>query len=121
MHFFYWVPFVYISSNIQFFFFNGCILRTIMALWRARSLTPEQKVQIVEEQSEASVVQTTEEDSIAKSLQATDEDETKSQIVDEESDSRSLRNEDSGAFLGVEDVNMSVVYSSILSMPVSIF
>ncbi|KAL8461719.1 hypothetical protein ACS0TY_032995 [Phlomoides rotata] len=94
--------------------------RTIMALWRARSLTPEQKVQIVEEASEASVVQTTE-DSITKSLQGTDEDETKSQVVDEESDGRSLRTEDSGAFLGVEDVNMSVVYSSILSMPTSFF
>ncbi|KAM5576219.1 hypothetical protein ABKV19_007208 [Rosa sericea] len=27
--------------------------RTIMALWKARSLTPEQKVQIIEEESES--------------------------------------------------------------------
>lgn len=31
---------------------NGLLCRTIMALWKARSLTPEQKVQLVEEESE---------------------------------------------------------------------
>lgn len=98
------------------------ILRTIMALWRARALTPEQKVQIVEEESEVNTVQTAEEESIAKNLQATDEElETKSQAVDEESEAKSLQTEESGSFLGVEDVNMTLVYSSVLSLPVSIF
>ncbi|XP_021687724.2 C2 and GRAM domain-containing protein At1g03370 isoform X2 [Hevea brasiliensis] len=57
--------------------------RTIMALWKARSLTPEQKVQIVEEESEAKIPQ----------------------------------NEESEPFLGLEDVNLSEVYSSGVSAP----
>lgn len=64
--------------------------RTILALWKARSLSPEQKVQIVEEASEA------------KSLQ-------------------SLQTEESGSFLGLDDVSMSEVYSSTLSVPTSFF
>lgn len=59
--------------------------RTIMALWKARSLTPEQKVQIVEEESEA----------------------------------KSLQPEENGSFLGLEDVSMSEVYSAALPVPVS--
>lgn len=59
--------------------------RTIMALWKARSLSPEQKVQIVEEESEV----------------------------------KSLQTEESGSFLGLDDVSMSEVYSSAHSVPVS--
>lgn len=59
--------------------------RTIMALWKARSMSLEQKVQMIEE----------------------------------ESDSRSLQSEESGSFQGLEDVNLSEVYSSVLSVPVS--
>jgi hypothetical protein len=58
-----------------------------MALWKARSLSPEQKVQIVEEESET----------------------------------KSLQTEESGSFLGLDDVSMSEVYSSALSVPVSCF
>ncbi|PON90322.1 C2- GRAM domain containing protein [Trema orientale] len=61
--------------------------RTIMALWKARSLSPEQKVQIVEEESE----------------------------------SKSLQTEESGSFLGLDDVNMSEVYSSVLSCSTSFY
>ncbi|KAJ9128711.1 hypothetical protein P3X46_034554 [Hevea brasiliensis] len=61
--------------------------RTIMALWKARSLSPEQKVQIVEEESEA----------------------------------KSLQTEDSGPFLGLEDVNLSEVYSSGVSVSTNFF
>ncbi|XP_022716280.1 C2 and GRAM domain-containing protein At1g03370 isoform X2 [Durio zibethinus] len=61
--------------------------RTIMALWKARSLSPEQKVQIVEEESE----------------------------------SKSLQTEESGSFLGLEDVSMSEVYSGALPVPTSFF
>lgn len=56
-----------------------------MALWRARALSPEQKVQIVEEESEAP----------------------------------SLPTEESGAFLGLEDVSLSEVYTSVVPVPVS--
>ncbi|XP_038690463.1 C2 and GRAM domain-containing protein At1g03370 isoform X2 [Tripterygium wilfordii] len=59
--------------------------RTIMALWKARSLSPEQKVQIVEEESETKSIQT----------------------------------EESGTFLGVEDVSMSEVFSSALPVPIN--
>ncbi|TVU03305.1 hypothetical protein EJB05_51152, partial [Eragrostis curvula] len=59
--------------------------RTIMALWKARSLTPEQKVQLVEEESET----------------------------------KDFQNEESGSFLGIEDVKMSEVFSSTKHIDVS--
>ncbi|KAK7387658.1 hypothetical protein VNO78_22445 [Psophocarpus tetragonolobus] len=61
--------------------------RTIMALWKARSLSPEQKVQLVEEDSET----------------------------------KSLRSEESGSFIGLGDVNMSEAHSCALSVPASFF
>ncbi|KAL3519249.1 hypothetical protein ACH5RR_017398 [Cinchona calisaya] len=85
--------------------------RTIMALWRARALSPEQKVRIVEEESDTKNLQVSEEDSLVKNLQETDED----------SESKSLHTEENGSFLGVEDVNMSLVYSSVLSVPIGFF
>ncbi|KAJ7967858.1 C2 and GRAM domain-containing protein [Quillaja saponaria] len=60
--------------------------RTIMALWKAKSLSPEQKVQIVEE-----------------------------------SEAKSLVTEESGSFLGLDEVSMSEIYSSSLSIPTSFF
>ncbi|KAG1327432.1 C2 and GRAM domain-containing protein [Cocos nucifera] len=59
--------------------------RTIMALWKARSLSTEQKMQIVEEESEA----------------------------------KSLNSEESGSFLGIEDANMSEVFSSVIPVPMN--
>ncbi|XP_010245025.1 PREDICTED: C2 and GRAM domain-containing protein At1g03370-like [Nelumbo nucifera] len=61
--------------------------RTIMALWKEKSLSPEQKVQIVEEESE----------------------------------SKSLQTEESGSFLGLEDAKMSEVHSSVLPVPTNYF
>lgn len=68
-------------------------------------------MQIVEEeeQSEVKNLQISEEDSIAKDLQAADED----------AEIKSLTAEDSGSYLGIDDVKMSLVYSSVLSVPVS--
>ncbi|KAJ0240541.1 GRAM domain-containing protein [Hirschfeldia incana] len=60
--------------------------KTIMALWKAKSLTPEQKVQAVEEESE-----------------------------------QKLHSEESGSFLGIDDVRFSEVYSLTLPVPVSFF
>ncbi|MBA0723590.1 hypothetical protein Golax_004160 [Gossypium laxum] len=65
----------FVSFNVAY--------RTIMALWKARALSPEQKVQIVEEESEA----------------------------------KSLQSDESGSFLGLEDVSMSEVYSCALPVP----
>lgn len=59
--------------------------RTILVLWKARSLTPEQKVKIVEEDSETSGLQT----------------------------------EESGTFVGDDDVSMNEVYSSPLTVPMN--
>ena len=112
----------FLFSIVQYIILPNLIfcVRTIMALWKARALTPEQKVQIADEESEANTA--VEEEALAKNLPATDEEvEAKSQAVDEESEAKSLRTEESGSFLGVEDVNMSMVYSSILSLPVSIY
>lgn len=55
-----------------------------MALWKARSLSPEQKVQMVEEESET----------------------------------KSLSSEESGSFLDLDDVSMSEVHSCTLPVPV---
>lgn len=57
-----------------------------MALWKARSLSPEQKVEMVEKQFEAKRLQT----------------------------------EESGSFLGIDEVKMSEVFSSVLSVDVSL-
>ena len=63
----------------------SCMLcRTIMALWKARSLTPEEKIQLVEEESET----------------------------------KDLQNEEGGSFLGIEDVKMSEVFSSTIPFDV---
>uniref|UniRef100_A0A0E0A8G8 C2 and GRAM domain-containing protein n=1 Tax=Oryza glumipatula TaxID=40148 RepID=A0A0E0A8G8_9ORYZ len=59
--------------------------KTIMALWKARSLTPEQKVQLVEEESET----------------------------------KDLQNNESDSFLGIEDAKMSEVFSSTKPFDVS--
>lgn len=82
-----------------------------MALWKARALSPEQKVQIVDEENKASSL-LVEEEPADKSLDASEE----------ESETRSLQSEESGSFLGFVDVDtpMSVVYSSVLSVPVSL-
>lgn len=56
-----------------------------MALWKARSLSPEQKVEIVEADSEM----------------------------------KSLQPEDSGSFLGLDDVSVTEVNSVTLTVPVS--
>lgn len=77
-----------------------------MALWRARALSPEQKAEIAEEESDD------------KNQQIL-EDESSSIKSDDDSENRSLQSEESGSFLGLEDVSMSVVYSSVLSVPVS--
>ncbi|KAJ0808772.1 putative C2 domain, GRAM domain, PH-like domain superfamily, VASt domain, C2 domain superfamily [Helianthus annuus] len=70
--------------------------RTIMALWRARALSPEQKAEIAEEESD---------------------DKNQQILEDDDPENRSLQSEESGSFLGLEDVSMSVVYSSVLSVP----
>ncbi|CAN4106659.1 unnamed protein product [Withania somnifera] len=82
--------------------------RTIMALWKARALSPEQKVKIAEEEAEAKSLQMAEEDSMAEA-------------ADDDSESKSLQSEESGSFMGVEDINMSIVYSSVLSVPTEFF
>lgn len=77
-----------LKFHFQSFVSFGVTHRTIMALWKARSLTnSEQKVQMLEERSE----------------------------------SKSLQTEESGSFLGVEDVSMSEVYSAALPVPTSFF
>lgn len=81
-----------------------------MALWKARALSPEQKVQIVEQENKAS------------GLLVEEPADRGPDASEEESETRSLQSEESGSFLGFVDVDtpMSVVYSSVLSVPVSL-
>ncbi|KAK6791167.1 hypothetical protein RDI58_010248 [Solanum bulbocastanum] len=85
--------------------------RTFMALWKARALSPEQKAQIVEAEAEAKNLQMAEEDSIGSDFQAADDD----------SEGKSLQSEEGGSFVSMEDINMSIVYSSVLSVPTEFF
>ncbi|KAI3742762.1 hypothetical protein L1987_60457 [Smallanthus sonchifolius] len=80
--------------------------RTIMALWKARSLSPEQKEEITSEESDENGLRMLEEES--SSIKS-----------DDDSENRSLQNEENGSYLGSEDVSMFVVYSSVLSVPAS--
>jgi hypothetical protein len=56
----------------------------MMALWKSRSLSPEQV-----------------------------------ELVEEESETKSLQSEDSGSFIGMDDVNMKDVFSCSLTFDVS--
>lgn len=67
-----------LKFHLQSFVSFNAAHKTIMALWKARSLTPEEKIQLVEEESET----------------------------------KDLQNEESGSFLGIEDAKMSEVFSS---------
>lgn len=85
--------------------------RTIMALWKAKSLTPEQKVRIAEQEAGGKDLQILEEESGSKSQQ----------VSEDESDNKGLQSEENGSLFGFEDVGMSVIYCSVLSIPVSVF
>lgn len=61
-----------------------------MALWRTRTLTPDQKAQIAEEQEDQ-----------------------------EDQEERSIMLEDAGSVLDIEDVKMSKVYTAELPVNVS--
>lgn len=76
-----------------------------MALWKAKSLTPEQKVRIAEQEAGGKDLQILEDESGSKFQQ----------VSEDESDTKGLQSNDCG------DVAMSVIYCSVLSVPVSVF
>ncbi|KAL1832325.1 hypothetical protein ACET3Z_001976 [Daucus carota] len=82
--------------------------RTIMALWKAKSLTPEQKVRIAEQEAGGKELHILEDESFSKSQH----------VSEDESDTKGLQSEDNGSLFGFGDVGMSVIYSSVLSVPV---
>ncbi|XP_051124912.1 C2 and GRAM domain-containing protein At1g03370-like isoform X2 [Andrographis paniculata] len=98
-----------LKYNFQSFVSFNKAYKTIMALWKARALTPEQKVQMIEEESEATGDPVSEEDLVAKTSNR------------HEYESEAKSSEEGASFLELEDVNMSVVYASILSVPTSFF
>lgn len=82
-----------------------------MALWKAKSLTPEQKVRIAEQEAGGKELHILEDESFSKSQH----------VSEDESDTKGLQSEDNGSLFGFGDVGMSVIYSSVLSVPVSVF
>lgn len=88
-----------LKFHFQSFVSFGVAHRTIMALWKARALSLEQKVLIAQEESEP------------KNLE----------VVEEEGEAKILQTEESGSFVGLGDVSMSLVYSSVLSVPTNFF
>ncbi|XP_057795144.1 C2 and GRAM domain-containing protein At1g03370-like isoform X2 [Salvia miltiorrhiza] len=95
--------------------------RTIMALWRARALPPKQKELISEKESEAHDVRASEDESIPEAIQAAEEElEVNGDLIDDDdSDAKSVQTEENASFQGVDDVNVSMVYSAILPLPTS--
>lgn len=85
--------------------------RTIMALWKAKSLTPEQKVRIAEQEAGGKDLQILEDEPGSKCQQ----------VPEDESDTKDLQSEENGSLFGFGDVGMSVIYCSVLSVPVSVF
>ncbi|XP_051203659.1 C2 and GRAM domain-containing protein At1g03370 [Lolium perenne] len=74
-----------LKFHFQSFVSFNAAQKTIMALWKARSLTPEEKIQLVEE----------------------------------ESDTEDLQNEESASFLEIEDAKMSEIFKSTKHLDVS--
>ncbi|KAL1566901.1 C2 and GRAM domain-containing protein-like isoform X1 [Salvia divinorum] len=96
--------------------------RTILALWRAKSLPPKQKEEIkAEKESEAHDARASEDESVSETIQAAVEElEVNNDLIEEDdSDAKSIQTEETASFLGVDDVNVSMVYSSILQLPTS--
>lgn len=72
-------------------------------------------------EKESKVVRASEDESVSEAIQAAEEElEVNSDLIeDEDSDAKSVQTEETASFLGVDDVNVSMVYSSILPLPVS--
>lgn len=85
--------------------------RIIKALWKAKSLTPVQKVGIAQEEDGAKDLHIIEEESVGKLIQASEED----------SDTKSHQSEENGSFFGLGDIGMSLFYYSVIPVPVSAF
>nr|GMD42526.1 C2 and GRAM domain-containing protein At1g03370 [Ipomoea batatas] len=99
-----------LKFHFQSFVSFNVAIRMMMALWKARALSPEQKARIVEEESKAKSLQIPDEDSIDKNL-----------VVDEEIEVKNLQSEEIDLTTGDDDPNMSIAYSSVLSVPTDFF
>ncbi|KAG6387535.1 hypothetical protein SASPL_152727 [Salvia splendens] len=95
--------------------------RTMLALWRAKTLPPKQDEMIPEKESEANDVRASEDESVSETIQAAEEElEVHCDLIeDNDSDAKITQTEETASFLGVDDVNVSTVYSSILPLPIS--
>ncbi|XP_042040154.1 C2 and GRAM domain-containing protein At1g03370-like isoform X2 [Salvia splendens] len=96
--------------------------RTMLALWRAKTLPPKQKEEMIpEKESEANDVRASEDESVPETIQAAEEElEVHCDLIeDNDSDAKITHTEEIASFLGVDDVNVSTVYSSILPLPIS--
>lgn len=77
----------------------------------------------MEKEPEAIDVRASEDESASEAIHAADEElevDNSDVIEDDESDAKSFRTDETGSFMGVDDVTMSMVYSSSLPFPVSI-
>ncbi|XP_047968467.1 C2 and GRAM domain-containing protein At1g03370-like isoform X2 [Salvia hispanica] len=94
--------------------------RTMLALWRAKTLPPKPKEEMIpEKESEANDVHASEDESVSETIQAAEEElEVHCDLIeDNDSDAKIHPTEETAPFLGVDDVNVSTVYSSILPLP----
>ena len=85
-------------------------------------MPPKPKEEMIpEKESEANDVHASEDESVSETIQAAEEElEVHCDLIeDNDSDAKIHPTEETAPFLGVDDVNVSTVYSSILPLPVS--
>ncbi|CAH9133772.1 unnamed protein product [Cuscuta epithymum] len=99
-----------LKFHFQSFVSFSMALRLIMALWKARALSPEEKARIVEEESKAKNLQISDEDSMDKNLH-----------VDDETEGKHIQSEETDLSTGDDDLTMYIAYSSVLSIPTDFF
>ncbi|VFQ84808.1 unnamed protein product [Cuscuta campestris] len=99
-----------LKFHFQSFVSYSMALRLIMALWKARALSPEEKARIAEEESKAKSLQIGDEDSMDKNIQA-----------DDDTEGKNIQGEEMDLSTGDDDLTMSIAYSSVLSIPTDFF
>ncbi|KAL1804109.1 hypothetical protein ACET3Z_032756 [Daucus carota] len=97
-----------LKFHFQSFVSYNAAYRIIKALWKAKSLTPVQKVGIAQEEDGAKDLHIIEEESVGKLIQASEED----------SDTKSHQSEENGSFFGLGDIGMSLFYYSVIPVPI---
>ncbi|KAK1350624.1 C2 and GRAM domain-containing protein [Heracleum sosnowskyi] len=97
-----------LKFHFQSFVSFNVAYRIIKALWKAKSFTPVQKVQIAQEEDGAKDLLIVEEEPVSKPPQ----------VSEEESDLKALQSDENCSFFGFGKVGMSLFYHNVLPVPI---